>query len=463
MKIKVSNLGPLRGPAEFDLKPLTILIGPNNAGKTWLAYILGSIFRSHSILPYMQGDELENISKHYLPLTKAVDELLTTGATAIDLCQFSDEYSETYFNTIASRAPEWARIFLSTRRVFFHGLEISIKLGATKRQIANRILASSLKSNIGLAREASDIDDDGKLLLSINKRAGQKDVYLYTFSEGQIDEKLPHELIEERLAWNVLRMQHEALYSNVEFLPTERATFITSRSYLSGKPIAPVSEPVTSYLDLVAAIYITGAKTTIKREKDAKIIPAVKEYIQLAELLEEYILGGKLDFSTIDPTPEREIIFQPTGSTQTLEISVASSMVQQLTPLVFYLRYFAQPHELLIIDEPEMDLHPKAQVQILEFLAMLVNAGLHVLVTTHSPYIIDHITNLCKADEHTDTEKEAIHSEFFLQDKRAFIAKDKTAVYLVDNGTIVDAMDDELEEDTFGKVSDSIADIYFKL
>lgn len=53
--------------------------------------------------------------------------------------------------------------------------------------------------------------------------------------------------------------------------------------------------------------------------------------------------------------------------------------------------------------------------------------------------------------------------KFFLQDKRAFIAKEKTAVYLVDNGTIVDAMNDELEEDTFGKVSDSIADIYFKL
>ena len=46
MKIKVSNLGPLQGPAEFDLKPLTIFIGPNNAGKTWLAYTLAGIFSS---------------------------------------------------------------------------------------------------------------------------------------------------------------------------------------------------------------------------------------------------------------------------------------------------------------------------------------------------------------------------------------------------------------------------------
>jgi len=58
-------------------------------------------------------------------------------------------------------------------------------------------------------------------------------------------------------------------------------------------------------------------------------------------------------------------------------------MIKELAPLVFYLRYLAEPGELLIIDEPEMNLHPAAQTQIIEFLAMLVNAELHVLITTH--------------------------------------------------------------------------------
>ena len=38
MKIKIRNLGPIRDEAVFELKPLTIFIGPNNSGKTWLAY-----------------------------------------------------------------------------------------------------------------------------------------------------------------------------------------------------------------------------------------------------------------------------------------------------------------------------------------------------------------------------------------------------------------------------------------
>ena len=135
--------------------------------------------------------------------------------------------------------------------------------------------------------------------------------------------------------------------------------------------------------------------------------------------------------------------------------------VKELAPLVFYLRCFAQPGELLIIDEPEMNLHPKAQVQILEFLAMLVNAGLHVLITTHSPYITDHLLNLTKADEHVD--KEAISAKFFLQDRRAFISKDQVAFYAVDQGKIIDAMDEDSDWNTFGKVSDAISDIYFSL
>ena len=45
MKITVRNLGVIK-EAEVDLKPLTIFIGPNNSGKTWLAYTLANIFRT---------------------------------------------------------------------------------------------------------------------------------------------------------------------------------------------------------------------------------------------------------------------------------------------------------------------------------------------------------------------------------------------------------------------------------
>lgn len=472
MKIKVSNLGPIRGPAEIDLKPLTIFVGPNNAGKTWLAYTLAGIFSPYSFLKYIKGNELEPTSKIYLSLTKTVDDLLANGTAKVDLCQFADKYSETHFNDIASHTPEWLPEFMSTQRVSFEKLELSIELEETKQYIIDRVLASSLKSEVGLKGQLSDTKDGRKPLLSINKREGQKELYLYTFSEGDIDKQLPRELIEERLAWSILQILHRALYSDVEILPTERNTLITfqfnpSEKFKSIKDVEkeninnrPFSFPVSHYLHSAITAYHIGIEHKTKRAKDAKKIPAINEYIQLSQLLEGQILGGKIDFSHAEPEPAREIVFQPTGCPP-LEISITSSMVKELAPLAFHLRYFAQPSELLIIDEPEMNLHPKAQVQILEFLAMLVNAGIHVLITTHSPYITDHILSLIKANEHTD--KDAISAKFFLQDKRAFISKENVSCYLVDQGKIIDAMDENSDWNTFGKVSDTISDIYFSL
>ena len=46
MKVSVRNLGVIK-EAEFDVKPFTVFIGPNNAGKTWLAYALAGILDSH--------------------------------------------------------------------------------------------------------------------------------------------------------------------------------------------------------------------------------------------------------------------------------------------------------------------------------------------------------------------------------------------------------------------------------
>ena len=44
MKLEIRNLGVIE-EAKIDIKPLTVFVGPNNAGKTWLAYTFSGIFR----------------------------------------------------------------------------------------------------------------------------------------------------------------------------------------------------------------------------------------------------------------------------------------------------------------------------------------------------------------------------------------------------------------------------------
>jgi predicted ATPase len=58
------------------------------------------------------------------------------------------------------------------------------------------------------------------------------------------------------------------------------------------------------------------------------------------------------------------------------------------------LRHLAQANDCIIIDEPELNLHPDNQILVARFLGRLVNEGFKVIVSTHSDYIIKEINNL---------------------------------------------------------------------
>jgi len=50
---------------------------------------------------------------------------------------------------------------------------------------------------------------------------------------------------------------------------------------------------------------------------------------------------------------------------------------------------FINERSLLILDEPEVHLHPKWQLKYAEFIVKLVENGINILVTSHSPYMIE--------------------------------------------------------------------------
>jgi predicted ATPase len=146
-----------------------------------------------------------------------------------------------------------------------------------------------------------------------------------------------------------------------------------------------------------------------------------------------------------------------------LDIPIVSSMVKELVTLALFLRYRAVPGDFLVIDEPEMHLHPEAQVALAEFLAMMANSDLRVMITTHSPYIVDHLINLMKAASRTN--KDEIKNMFYLKQSVAFIEKKDVAVYLFQNGTAKTILDEEgiIDWRTFSEVSEKLSKLYFEI
>jgi predicted ATPase len=74
-------------------------------------------------------------------------------------------------------------------------------------------------------------------------------------------------------------------------------------------------------------------------------------------------------------------------------VYVASSSIKSLFLIDLYINSLAEKNGMLIIDEPELNLHPDNQRKMAGLLARLVNLGVKVLVTTHSDYLIRELNN----------------------------------------------------------------------
>ena len=221
-------------------------------------------------------------------------------------------------------------------------------------------------------------------------------------------------------------------------------------------------QPISDFIEFIEDVK-KGAYRK-EYEKNMKLVMERNKYIELSELIEKEVFSGKIrlkkgvDMS--DYVMEYEF-----DENKSIEMHLTSSMVKELTGLVLYFKYLAVDNGLLIIDEPEMNLHPEAQVKLLEILTMAVNRGLKIIITTHSPYITDQLTNLMECYIVKDKIKdEDLKKYIFTGQKEAIISSEKVGVYFFgEDGIIKDILNREdtlIDWETFSKVSERLGVIY---
>jgi energy-coupling factor transporter ATP-binding protein EcfA2 len=473
MKVTIQNLGILQH-AEIELKPLTVFIGLNGTGKTWTAHTLSAILGPYGYSKYLKAYLTGKVAQTYPPLQAAMTKLLEQGSVQLDILQFADDYLETYVNDVAMLAPTWMRSFLATNRVNFDRLQVSFQLATTKAECLAKIKTATIDRQLGVGRD--------KALLHALKEAGNATIHFY--SEGDSLEKLPPKAFKLFIVGEVFKLFHRSFFTGLYVLPTERTTFITFPISTAAKEEIGIqdnfAETVQTEVEkhgerLTGAIQhfltMTAIATRIEgsadRQDQIRENPDLQKFVKLADFLEQEILRGSLQFET-DAVGRKKLLFQYAKEAR-LEMPIASSMVKELAPLALYLRYLATPGEWLIFDEPEMNLHPALQVELMEFLGMLVNAGLQVLITTHSPYLVDHLVNLIQATKYPDNEN--IKEFFYLEQLHAFLVRSQVSAYLfkADEGSEKVTVRNILTEDglmdweTFSNVSEDVSAIYSQL
>jgi len=75
-------------------------------------------------------------------------------------------------------------------------------------------------------------------------------------------------------------------------------------------------------------------------------------------------------------------------------------------------------NQILILDEPEVHLHPSWQLKLAEIIVTLVKNGMKILVNSHSPYMIEALQRYAK--------KATIPNNFYLAEDREIIQDDES-------------------------------------
>jgi predicted ATPase len=468
MKIKFSNLGSIQ-ETELDLRPLTVIIGPNNSGKTYIAYSTYGLWqRARSSLSLRRDNKSEPELKpeeHDKWSLKIDHNLLDFFIRDIE--KTAKRFGEDKYFGVQQFFQDSSRKLFSTT---------SFEMIISQQEVEDAI-------NQLIHKDAIPLTDEISLKLT------RKEDVLFFEIQPKNEELSKNQTLHftNRFITNrFISSVAEVLFSNIFPFPVERNAFINIYKILETKryrilkqkqresfinstseekfglpqPLIAIDirypQPVEDFLDFLSEIELqeTTKINSSNKNEFQKLADEIEKQLQNKNKtnLKPTKLGGK----------EIKVLVK-----KGLEIDLynASSSIRQLAPLLLYLRYRASKGDFLVIDEPEMNLHPESQAKLLEALSILINLGVRILLTTHSPYVMAHLNNLVNGNHENPEILKRQSSSLYLQDERAFLHKDKVSAYEMKDNKLVSLNDPDygIRWDTLSDVAVDIQQKFFEI
>ncbi len=99
-----------------------------------------------------------------------------------------------------------------------------------------------------------------------------------------------------------------------------------------------------------------------------------------------------------------DLSVNPPGTAMSVDLASVGVGVSQVLPVIL-LCLLSKPADVLILEQPELHLHPALQKQMADFLLTFVCAGRQILVETHSDHLVNQLRNQVTADETDEARK----------------------------------------------------------
>ncbi len=372
MELTIKNIGTIK-EADIKLSGLTVIAGENDSGKSTVGKLMFSIIKAIS----KYKDELEE-GKEY-KILKTVERIyfynrrhffyVSEFKELFHPGHFANEINQHGVKAITSRVEFLKEHKISSDRThsLFQILEKTItenenedtaKIKAFTKVINSEFSGVIINQNIKKDAHVKITESEETLLAIKVKYAGFEEYTLYHFD--QQDELYFNDstIIETPMLLNF----HESIReSKTAFEPRS-----TRNRHLGRAKIAfHIKDLEVKLRDSANNDYFYKPNDVYKKAKNT-------------------IKG------TIKYIPQRNdfFYFKDNGQEHRM-INVASGIKAFGMLQMLLVGEFINERSLIILDEPEVHLHPNWQLKFAELIALLVKNGANILVTTHSPYMVE--------------------------------------------------------------------------
>ncbi len=405
MELLIKNLGSIRNNNQaIDLtKNFYTFIGYNNSGKTLVSQLLWTIFNNDNIRKFSENTQ--------------IDSLLIDSEKPIKKIRINQELIDEILNKFSQ--------FIEKEVVNTYNLDASIKetiIGSNKLIFQANIKEfkeTTFKTTF-LVRVAGNNDLE---YLQISKGKGSLTINI---KENNIPEKvfdqIPRDFFERAKPYKesvIIPSIIRVLLSPIQdtfFIPASRSFFPVFYQYIYeiernkrseyNRRLQELIENIDDDVDTNRDIFKRLQEQLPKRsytEPMNKVIESLYSlntkkkinsvYNSLIEKMSG-LMGGEITISSLESIAPIQFSFKFDES-KDLPMYLASSSVNQLTILYLYLKYWCkEKNNFLMIDEPEVNLHPENQIRLMDILVQFVTEhNNRVLITTHSPILTDILNN----------------------------------------------------------------------
>ena len=443
------NIGPVKD-AELELGDLTIIAGRNNTGKTYVVYTLYGFLKKWKLSNVYQFLMERRFSDAQFPDIESIyEKTIQEGRACLPLDkqthdqqrrELIKEFARTFSNKLYSDV-------FSSQRHDFEGASLEVYLNMENVDNPRTLKVDTDKGSLSIEY------DEKELRISFekyDKKAAVYDLrtyiyYIYVwFLHGGLF-PAPFILSAERfgisLFYRELDFTKNQLVDLLQKLSNDKNRERISPYLFIDKATSRYAMPIKDNIDYTRSIP--------DRRGDKSEIQNHKLFDHIKDMMDGYYRASGDEIRFISKSRGK-------GRSFNIPLHLASSSARGLSDFYFFLQHVARKGNLLIIDEPESHLDTANQIQLARLLARFVRAGLKVLITTHSDYLIKEFNNLVMLSK-SFTDKDAIVRKLKYQ-ADDFLSPDSIRAYVAEENSLTRCKVDEFGIDmpVFDKTIDEI-------